>query len=337
MMRLAEPGWLAVLALTPLPWWAARSRPRLLWPTLAGFAKGPRGASRWRFVGPLSRCAAIACLAVALARPQSVGDTVRVAGKGVAIVVALDRSSSMTAEDFAAGPGGEPGSATTSRLAAAKATFGRFVAGRGDDLIGLVAFANFPDVICPPTLDHRRLLEAVRTVRPAKADDDGTNIGHAIVKGIEALRAVSPRKKVLILLTDGVDSPAVAKPTPPEVAAALARELGVTLHTIAVGRPGGVVHRVEPRSKLPIASEVGGPDLALLRRLADIGGGRAFVADDSHALDDVFGAIDALETSPVQGTVRIRYREEYAPWAAAAMALLVLDRLATAGRLRRMP
>jgi Ca-activated chloride channel family protein len=337
MLRLAEPGWLAMLALVPLPWWAARARPRLLWPTLEGFKRGPRGMARWRFVPSTLRGAAIACLAVALARPQSAGDTVRVAGKGVAIVVALDRSSSMTAEDFAAGRGGEPGSEPIARLEAAKATFGRFVAGRGDDLIGLVAFANYPDVICPPTLDHRRLLEAVRSIRPAKAGDDGTNIGHAIVKGVETLRAVSPKKRVLILLTDGVDSPAVAKPTPPEVAAALAHELGITLHTIAVGRPGGVVHGIEPRSKLPIASEVGGPDLALLRRLADLGGGRAFVAADAHALDDVFGAIDALEASPVQGTVRVRYREEYAPWAAAALALLVLDRLGSASRLRRVP
>lgn len=332
-MRLAEPGWLAMLALTPLPWWAARARPRLLWPTLGGFAKGPRAASRWRFVAPLARGAAIACLAVALARPRSAGDTIRVAGKGVAIVVALDHSSSMTTEDFGAGPTSGP----ISRLAAAKATFARFVAGRDDDLVGLVAFANYPDLIGPPTLDHRLLLDAARGVRPARADDDGTNIGHAIVRGVQALRAVSPRKKVLILLTDGVDSPAVARPTPPEAAASLARELGITLHTIAVGRAGGVVHDVEPTSKLPIASEVGGPDFALLRRLADLGGGRAFVAADARALDDVFAAIDALEASPIQGTVRVRYREEYAPWAAAALALLVLDRLATAGRLRRLP
>ena len=100
---------------------------------------------------------AIAGLAVALARPQTVGGRTRIAGQGVAIVVMLDQSSSMKAMDFPA----DRGTRTISRLEAAKMTFTRFVEGRPDDLIGVVAFANYPDSVCPPTLDHAFLAEAV--------------------------------------------------------------------------------------------------------------------------------------------------------------------------------
>ena len=105
---------------------------------------------------------AIGSLAVALARPQTVGGVTRIAGKGVAIVVALDNSSSMKAVDFPI----DRGTRLTSRLEAAKTTFIRFIEGRGDDLIGLVVFANYPDLACPPILDPAILLERVAAVRP---------------------------------------------------------------------------------------------------------------------------------------------------------------------------
>ncbi len=102
---------------------------------------------------------------MALARPQTVGGTTRIAGQGVAIVVILDQSSSMKAMDFPS----DRGTQTISRLKAAKTTFTQFVEGRPDDLIGAVAFANYPDSICPPTLDHAFLVEAVNALGPALA------------------------------------------------------------------------------------------------------------------------------------------------------------------------
>ncbi len=174
-MHWGEPAWLIVLVLMPLPWLAARARPRVAWPSLHGF-----GPVRWRcamllgLVPVALRGLAIACLAVALARPQTVVGRTRIAGRGVAIVVALDQSSSMSAVDF---PSGE---ASLSRLEAAKATLARFLAGRPDDLIGLVVFANYPDHAFLPTLEHGLLLDVVRSVRPARPGEDGTNLGDAI-------------------------------------------------------------------------------------------------------------------------------------------------------------
>src|SRR4029079_14201107 len=127
-----------------------------------------------------------------------------------------------------------------------KTTFTRFVEGRPDDLIGLVAFANYPDLLWPPALDHARLNEAVRALRSARPGDDGTNIGDAIALGLDALLEAPPKKKVLVLLTDGNNEPAVPQPLDPEQAAVLARDLGVTLHTIAIGRIARVARGVDP-------------------------------------------------------------------------------------------
>jgi Ca-activated chloride channel homolog len=142
---------------------------------------------------------------------------------------------------------------------------------------------------------------------------------------------------VLVLLTDGRNEPAVPRPLDPEAAARLAHDLGITLHTIAIGQAGGIVRPREADTRLNITSEVAGPDYDLLARLAKIGGGRAFAATHAHALDQVFQTIDALEKSPVRGEVRTRYRERYGLWVGSALVLLALDRFLSAGRLRRLP
>jgi Ca-activated chloride channel family protein len=321
MTRLAEPAWLGLMALVPLLWLGARRRHRLAWPTLSGFEGSRRWPTRALGVAPaLARWLAIACLSVALARPQVPGGQIRVAGRGVAIVAVLDRSPSMSATDFRSDGG------SMTRLEAAKATLTRFILGRDDDLIGVVQFANYPDLVAAPTLDRRFLIEAVRSIRPAGPADLGTSLGDAVAEGLGALRGVPSQRKVLILLTDGRDEPAVPRPVEPVWAAGLARDLGVTLHAIAVGGTA-----VGPR---PGAD---GPDLALLRRMAEVGGGRAFEAADGGALARVFAEIDGLEKSPVAGTIRTVYRERYAPWAAAGLALLAVDLVLSRGRLRRLP
>jgi Ca-activated chloride channel family protein len=255
-----------------------------------------------------------------------------VAGEGVEIVAVLDQSLSMSAADFPSELG------PVARLDAAKETLARFVQGRPDDLIGLVAFANFPDPKCAPTLDHEFLLEAVRSLRTAPPGEEGTNIGDAMAWALGMFNNRNrARKKALILLTDGRNMPAVADPMDPEKAAELARELGVTVHTIAIGKAGGIVRAKDQDTGLPVPGEVEGPDVALLERIAKTGRGRAFAATDSEALSKVFRTIDALEKSPVQGYIRTRYDERFGPWVAAAIVLLSFDRLVSAGRLRRLP
>lgn len=333
-MRWAEPLAFILLVLVPLPAVLERWRGRIAWPTLGGFeARGWQAfRARWlaRLPG-LMRGLAIACLVAALARPQTVAGRTRRAAQGVAIVAVLDHSSSMTARDDAAA------GAAVARLEAARRALARFVAGRPDDLIGLVAFANYPDLLCPPTLDHDFLVDTLNSVRPARPGDDGTNLGDAVVWAVEALKGTTPRAKVVVLLTDGRNSPATPNPTDPIEAARIARGLGVKLHTVAVGQGGALLRAVEPRTGLGVTTEIEGPDLPLLKQMADEGEGQAFVATDANALERVLDAIDALEKSPVQGTVRMRYREWFPVWLAAGLGLVVADRWLAAGRLRRLP
>jgi Ca-activated chloride channel family protein len=335
-MRFAYPGSLALLVFMLLPFLRERWRGRIAWPTLAGFRRPDAGFSPWVLVHRLPallRSLAIGALVVALARPQSVGGVIRIAAKGVAIVAALDHSSSMNTVDFPA----DAGTHQVSRLEAARATFSRFVEGRPDDLIGLVVFANYPDLACPPTLDHRFLIESAAAVRSARPGDDGTNIGDAVAWSLLALRQTTPAKKVLILLTDGNNQPAVPNPLDPVRAAELARDLGVTLHTIAIGRPGGVMHGTDAQTDRPVMAEVEGPNLPLLRQLAEITGGRSFSAADADTLGEVFETISRLEKSQIQNEIHTRYDERFPPWAAAAVGLLMLERLLACGRLRRLP
>ncbi|CAN5876761.1 VWA domain-containing protein [soil metagenome] len=332
-MRLANPWWLILLVLVVLLWVWERCRPRMLWPTLAMFRGRGRSGHAWMRQVPLwMRAVAIACLVLAMARPQTVAGRTRIAGQGVAIVVILDNSTSMDAEDFP-DSGGPP----ISRLEAARRTLDRFVVGRPDDLIGLVAFANYPDLTCPPTLDQEFLRATARSVRSARPGENGTNIGDAVAWGLEAVLAAPPEQKVLILLTDGENQPAVPDPLDPEAAARLSGELGVTLHAIGIGADGGIIRPIEPTTGLPQPIQVEGPNMDLLESMARLGGGRAFQATDAETLNTVFDEIDRLETSPVVGIIRTRYKEEYPPLVAAALALLILDRLLALGRLRRLP
>jgi Ca-activated chloride channel family protein len=335
-MQFAHPAWLWLMVLVPLPWLLERSRPRITWPGFEGFPK--RRRIGWVWLGGLPavlRGLAIAGLAVALARPQTVGGRTRIAGQGVAIVVILDRSSSMKAVDFPA----DRGTRMISRLEAAKTTVEKFVEGRPDDVIGLVAFARFPDVIWLPDVNHALVLGHVDALRPALPGEDATNIGDAIIEGLNAVLHTLPRKKVLVLLTDGNNEPAVSNPKPedPVDAATLVRDWGVVMHTIAIGRVGGVLHGINRKTQQPAIAEVAGPNLPLLKQLAETTGGSDFVATDADALADVFKRIDELEKSPIRGRILTRYDEHYALWAGCALALLVLDRLLAQGRLRRLP
>jgi Ca-activated chloride channel family protein len=333
-VHFAQPGWLWLFVLLPLPWLLERARPRIAWPSLDGFPHEKRIGWVWLRRLPALLCGwAIAALAVGLARPQAVGGVTRIAGKGVAIVVALDQSSSMNTLDFPA----ERGTKQISRLDAAKSTLTHFVEGRSDDLIGLVVFANYPELACPPILDHAFLIQSVASVRVARFEDDGTNMGDAIAVGLDAVLVAPPKKKVLVLLTDGHNEPAGPHPLDPVEAAVLASKLGVTLHTIAVGRVGGPLRGIDPQKERPANEEAEGPNMPLLEKLAQLTGGRSFIATDTDALGDVFRTIDALEKSPVRGQILTRYDELYTTYAGLALALLLAERFLRHGKLGRLP
>jgi len=233
------------------------------------------------------------------------------ATEGIDIVLCLDLSSSMTSNDL---------DAQRSRLDVAKAAAKRFIAGRPHDRIGLVGFARYPDLRCPPTLDHAALARIVDATTMVSSDgpEDATGIGTAVARAAQVLRGSEADSKVVILLTDG-DENVATEDKPEEIApihaAQLARELGIRVYAISAGlgrsgRDGAWIDL----------------DTTQMRRLADETGGKFFAARDADAVAGVYTEIDALEKVDF-AEPRYEIVERFLPLLMLALALLFASRV----------
>ncbi len=224
----------------------------------------------------------IAALIVAAAGPRVGGDTVEVKQEGIAIVITIDISSSMLAEDFA----------PSNRLAVAKRQAVAFIRGRTADRIGLVAFAGEALTQVPVTLDYPVIEQAVMDLKIGSLED-GTAIGSGLATAVNRLRRAPDKSKVVLLLTDGENNRGLIDP---RTAAATAAAYGIKVYTIGVGTIG--------EAPIPTGRGLGGfryellpvrIDEPLLREIASKTGGRYFRAKDSEALSRIFRQIDELE------------------------------------------
>ncbi len=231
---LASPAWLLLLLALPLAWyWQRRNRRRaLVLPALATVGALPQSwRQRLRAMPALLRTLAFIGCVVGMARPQELAAGKPLTTSGVDIVLAIDASGSMKAEDF------QP----RNRLEVAKQAAADFIGGRSSDRIGLVTFAGQAVTQTPLTLDHGALAEAIGRVRIGGLAE-GTAIGTALATSVNRLRASDARSKVAILLTDGVNN---AGQVDPLTAAETARALGVRVYTIGVGTTGEAPYLLE--------------------------------------------------------------------------------------------
>ncbi|MBI4566199.1 MAG: VWA domain-containing protein [Planctomycetes bacterium] len=342
--RFQDPIWIAaIVPIVLVSAWSLRRERKfaVLFSSLRGLRSLPvTAAQRVKRILPNVRIAGLSCLALAMARPQQGHEEFRLRGEGIAIEMAIDRSGSMQAMDF------EESGQRRRRLDVVKRVFRDFVAGRGklsgrpDDLIGLVVFGGFAEGRCPLTLDHGALLQILEDVdipkplRDARGkvlnaelyeEEMATAIGDAIVLGVERLKAVPAKSKVLILLSDGVSNAGVADPLQ---AAEVAKAFGVKVYTIGVGSTGTAPFPAEDafgRSVL-VRRQVELNE-ATLKRIAEATGGRYFNARGTAALEEVYAAIDQLEKTETEGVVYTEYKEWFhVPLIAGA--LLILGELA---------
>jgi Ca-activated chloride channel homolog len=294
-----------------LLWRRRRRPPALIHARAELLAAGPQ-RGRWsaRFMLAL-RILGMVALVIALARPRAGARAETIRGDGISIVVALDVSSSMLAEDF------QP----DNRLAVAKQTIKAFIAGREVDEVGLVAFAGEALTQVPLTLDYPVLLAAVDNLQPHQLED-GTAIGTGLVTSTNRLQGAKGRSRVIVLLTDGENNRGTIDP---RTAGQAAQALGIRVYTIGVGTEG-----VAP---VPVGRGVFGLryenrpvriDEALLEDIARQTGGRYFRARDAQALRRIYEQIDQLERAPIRATRYVRFTELYQwPLALAALALLL--------------
>lgn len=330
-MRFGNPLALLLLLL-PLGYlwrlWRARRRPpagHLALPALPFLSDAPTTPrTRWRRALPLLRIAALAFLALALARPETPKDLRDVRLKSRNLVLALDISSSMKAGDF------QPGN----RLSVARRVVSEFIARRQDDLVGLVIFAGRAFLQAPLTPDLDLLQQTVKRVDIGMLPD-GTAIGTAMALGLAQLKDLPHDASTLVLITDGANN--TGQPTPAQAAEA-ARALGVRVYTIGVSTRdttsvalNGVWRVGNTAARLTSADEV------VLRRIAERTGGRYFRATDPDALERVMDRIDRLERTEVRVSETRDYRELYAYALLPAVVLLVLEVGFGATRLRSLP
>ena len=332
--RFQDPVWLWLGLLAPLAVLLAllreRGAPSIVFPgasRLKARRKGLRVALRW---APVALAAlGLAAGAVALARPQEGTVREQVTTRGVDIVVALDVSGSMAAEDF------QP----RNRLEVAKEVVAAFVKRRADDRVGLVVFAGRSLTKSPPTTDTAVLLRQLEDVHQGMLPD-GTAIGSGLATALTRLRRSEAKSKVIVLVTDGSNN---AGEIDPATATDLARAMEVRTYTIGVGRGGEVPmpmdfqDRFTGRTVRRTVMTVVDIDEELLQRIASRTGGEFFRATDPASLRHIFERIDQLEKSEIKHAAFKRYRELFPPVLLGSGALFALAGLVWAAGFRVAP
>lgn len=214
---------------------------------------------------------ALVMLILALGRPQTSSEVIEREAEGIDIMLVLDVSGSMEAQDY-----------LPNRLAAAKETAINFIESRSEDRIGLVLFASEALSYAPLTLDHDFLIRMVRQISFSQLPKQGTAIGSAVAVGINRMRVAANPSQVMVLLTDGANNRGEIDPI---TAAKLAATYNIRLYSIGIGRP------------TPSGTDVAELDETTLRRMASLTGGDYFRVDNSLRLKTVFEEISDLETT----------------------------------------
>ena len=330
-MQLHDPWMLLLLVLVPL---LARPRrrnapPALPYPMLDALrAVGPGRRAHWRWLLTALRVAALALLVVGLARPQLGRAATQVRAEGIDIMLVVDLSSSMLAEDFQLDGG------RANRLEAVKSVVREFLDKRPNDRVGLVLFSARPYTQSPLTLDHGWLLANLDRAHIGMIED-GTAVGSALATAVGRLQGSEAKSKIVILLTDGQSN---AGKVPPLTAAESAKALGYRVYTIGAGTRGSAPYpQIDPFGRKVYVNMPVDVDEETLQRIAEETGGRYFRATDTESLRQIYADIDRLETTSLEGLQYLDYDELYVWLVLAALVLLAGEALLAQTWLRVLP
>jgi Ca-activated chloride channel family protein len=308
MIHFAWPWMFALLPLPLLAWWLLPPAPvaaMRLPHRIAATRVRSRNASRWRL--PIAVLAWLLAV-IAAARPQQIAPPEALVRSGRALMLAVDVSGSMAIQDMPLG------TQVVSRFAAVKAIAGDFIAQRQGDEVGLVLFGTHAYLLTPLTFDVATVAEQLDGAAIGLAGRE-TALGDAIVLATRHLSKLPARSRVLVLLTDGVNTAGAVAPLQ---AAQLAKAAGVRIYTIGIGSAGGDTLSV---FGMQIPAPDQDLDVSTLNSIAQQTGGKFFRASDADQLADAYRAIDALEPL-ARGDALLRPREERYPYPLAAALLL---------------
>jgi Ca-activated chloride channel family protein len=257
------------------------------------------------------RLLAISCLIVALGRPQTRNDQEMVSGEGVDIMLCMDVSGSMLAQDF-----------TPNRLEAMKQVAADFVDKRPTDRIGLVIFAGESFTASPITMDRNTLKAQIFNAQSGFLAD-GTAIGDGLATSVERLKDSKAKSRVIILLTDGENQGGLIDPYS---AKEIAKSVGIRVYTIGMGTEGFAAAPMQSETgEVTIQKQKVNIDEKLLKEIAAETGGLYFRARDNASLQHIYTEIDKLEKSTIEITSLKRFNEKFLPFAITALALLLIE------------
>ena len=277
-----------------------------------------------RHVPFVLRCAALSLIIVAIARPQSAEHYTNTTTEGIDIVMAVDVSTSMLAKDF-----------IPDRLSVAKEVASEFIGDRTGDRIGIVVFAGESFTQSPLTTDQSTLQTMLGRITSGVIED-GTAIGNGLATSINRLRESDSKSKVVILLTDGVNNRGEISPL---TAAKIAKDMGIKVYTIGIGRHGTAPYPVfdERGREVDVVNMKVEIDEKILRDIATQTGGEYFRATDKKTLEAIYEQINSLEKSRVEVENRTTLHEEFLVFVLWALAALLLEFIINRVVLNRIP
>ncbi|MBQ4393025.1 MAG: VWA domain-containing protein [Prevotella sp.] len=279
------------------------------------------------------RIVAFTLLVIALARPQTSDSMKNETVEGIDIMMAMDVSTSMLAEDLQ-----DLGRGIQNRLEAAKNVAAEFIVGRPNDNIGLTIFAGEAFTQCPMTIDHAALLSQLENVRTDIAArgliEDGTAIGMGLANAVSRLKDSQAKSRVVILLTDGSNNRGDISPM---TAADIARSLGIRVYTVGVGTNGTARYPLNVGGRtqyMQIPVEI---DTKTLGDIARSTNGKFYRATNTKELRQIYHEIDQLEKSKIDVQLYSRHYEDYQKFALGALIALLLEVLLRITIFRRIP
>ncbi len=274
------------------------------------------------------RMLALILLIFALARPQSPVADSKIQSEGIDIVLAIDCSTSMLAEDF------KLGGQRQNRVEVVKNVVKDFITGRKNDRIAIVAFASRAYTVCPLTLDYGWLLDNLERVKTGLIED-GTALGSGIATSLNRLKDSKAKSKVVILLTDGRNNTGKISPL---TASEAARALKIKVYTIGAGSKGLVPYPVKDffgnTVYQPIQIDI---DEDTLIKIADMTGAKYFRATDTESLRKIYKEIDELEKTAIEEKGYLEYNELFNVFLILSLILLLLDIVLSNTILRKIP
>src|SRR3989339_51962 len=279
--------------------------------TVKAFSRMPNSYKYYlRHLPTIFRILAIALLIIALARPQSTDNWENITTEGIDIVIALDISGSMLAEDF-----------KPNRLEASKTVATEFISGRPDDRMGLVVFSGESFTQCPLTTDHAVLLNLFQGIQSGIIED-GTAIGLGLANSVSRLKDSEAKSKVVILLTDGMKNRGENGPVS---AADIAKTYGISVYTVGVGSLGTAPYPFKTPFGIQYQNVKVEIDEGVLQKIASMTGGKYFRATNNEKLREIYQEIDKMEKSRIDVKEINTKTEEYQRFLWIALALLLLE------------